>query len=81
MKKEQKIQNWERTQEYNSIELDYSLIDNIEVEGIDHRDAPDFCDAFIAAADYDGRPMTENELEKLNEDGDFRYQAVIDSLY
>jgi hypothetical protein len=38
--------------------MDYKLIDNIEVDGIDFKDCPDFCDAFIASADYDGKPMT-----------------------
>ena len=26
-------------------------------EGIDHRDYPDYCDAFIASAEYDGRDL------------------------
>jgi hypothetical protein len=84
MKKEEKIQNWERSQEYNAKKkfiFDYSLIDNIEVDGINHRDAPDFCDAFIASADYDGREMTEEELEELNEDNDFVYEAVCNWLW
>ncbi len=32
------------------INLDYSQIEDVEVDGIDTRDYPDFCDAFIAAA-------------------------------
>ena len=64
-----------------SNELDYSKIDNVEVDGIDYSDAPDFCDAFICKADYDGRPMTDAELDLLNEDYDYVYQQVENYLY
>ena len=63
------------------INLDYARISDVEVEGIDTADYPDFCDAFIASADYDGREMTDEELDTLNEDGDFVYSAVESHLY
>lgn len=63
------------------IQLDYSLISEVQVEGIDTKDYPDFCDAFIASATYDGREMTEAELEVLNNDGDFVYSQVEKRLY
>lgn len=63
------------------INLDYSKISNVEVENIDFLDLPDFCDAYISYAEYDGRPMTEEELEVLNEDRDFVYEAVINHIY
>ena len=77
------IKKWEKDQEANSKKLltDYSLIDVTEIDGIDHSDAPDFCDAFIASADYDGRPMTQEELDEINDDNDFRYQAVCDWIW
>lgn len=53
------------------IVLDYSKITEIEMDGIDTRDYPDFCDAFVASAMYDGREMTEEELDILNQDGGF----------
>lgn len=61
--------------------LDYSKIDDIEVDGIDMKDYPDFCDAYIASASYEGRDMTELELEQLNEDGGFVYDCVIERLF
>ena len=61
--------------------MDYKLIDNIEVDGIDTKDYPDFCDAFIANADYDGKPMTDEQLDELNEDGDFVYECVQNHLF
>jgi len=63
------------------MEIDYSKISNVYVEGIDHRDAPDFCDAFIASADYDGEPMSDDMLEELNQDGQYVYDAVINQIY
>lgn len=63
------------------IVLDYDLIEDVEVAGIDTSDYPDFCDAYIASATYDGREMTEAELETLNEDSDFVYAAVERKLY
>ena len=61
--------------------MDYKLIDNIEVDGIDTKDYPDFCDAFIASADYDGKPMTNEQLDELNEDSDFVYECVQNHLF
>ena len=60
--------------------MDYKKIDNIEMDGIDTKDYPDFCDAFICSADYDGVPMTEEQLDELNEDGDFLYANIMDYL-
>jgi len=61
--------------------MNYKLIDNIEVDGIDTKDYPDFCDAFIASADYDGKEMTEEQLDELNEDRDFVYECVENHLF
>ena len=61
--------------------MDYKKIDNIEVDGIDTKDYPDFCDAFIASADYDGEPMTDSQLDELNEDSDFVYECVQNHLF
>ena len=63
------------------INLDYAKISDVEVDGIDTRDYPDFCDAFISYAEYDGREMTDEELDTLNEDSDFVYSAVENYLY
>lgn len=75
------IKNRFRTFIYNLGALDYSQIEDVEVDGIDTRDYPDFCDAYIASATYKGRAMTEKELERLNNDGDFVYSAVQKHLY
>ena len=60
--------------------MDYKKIDNIEIDGIDTKDYPDFCDAYISSADYDGIPMTDEQLDELNEDGDYVYEHIMDYL-
>jgi len=56
--------------------LDYSLISNISFDGIEFDDYPDFCDAYIDSADYDGEPMTDGQLELLNDDRDFVFEKL-----
>ena len=56
--------------------MDYKKISNIRVENIDASDHPDYVDAFILSADYEGQPMTDEQLDKINEDGDFILKAV-----
>ncbi len=60
--------------------MDYSKIDNVEIDGIDFKDRPDYSDAHIISADYDGKPMTEEQLEDLNKDSDFVHEEVIKSI-
>ena len=66
---------------YKLTALDYSRIEDVEVEGINTRDYPDFVDAYIARATYKGREMTDAELDRLNDDSDYVYQAVQNKLY
>jgi hypothetical protein len=61
--------------------IDYTKITNVELDGVDTSDYPDFCDAYIVSADYDGEPMSEKMLEKLNEDGEFVHQKVFEQIY
>lgn len=61
--------------------MNYSLIDNIDFDGIDYNDYPDFCDAYISSADYNGKPMTDEQLDELNEDYDFVYNELMKFLY
>lgn len=62
-------------------QLDYSKIDSVEVDGIDTRDYPDFVDAYISYAEYKGKPMSDAQLDRLNEDRDYVYECVQDHLY
>ena len=60
--------------------MDYKKITDVVLDGIDFEDYPDFCDAYIVSADYDGEPMSEDQINKLNEDSDFVYTKVEEFL-
>ena len=61
--------------------MDYKKITNVVLDGINLEDYPDFCDAFIVSADYDGEPMTDDQIDKLNEDSDFVYTKIEEFLF
>ena len=61
--------------------IDYTKISNIVIDGIDTRDYPDFCDAYISSADYDDEPMTDEMLELLNQDSSYVYDCVINQIF
>lgn len=61
--------------------IDYDLIEDVAVDGIDYSDYPDFCDAFIASVTYNGKPMSDEMLDTLNEDYQFVYESVENHLY
>ena len=63
------------------LNFDYSLIDNITFDGIDYADFPDFSDAYIQTADYKGVPMTDDEINLLNEDDDYVHEKLWDYLH
>lgn len=47
------------------MKFDLSKISNVVIADIDPKDYPDFCDAYIESADYDGKEMTEEELDEF----------------
>ena len=61
--------------------LERKLISNVEFEDINHKDAPDYCDAHVVAFEYDGVPATEEQLEELGDDADMVYELLMDYLY
>lgn len=66
----------------NTMKIDINKIDNLEVDGIDTRDYPDFVDAFISYAEIDGEPLTDEQLYELtNEYPDLVYDLVINKLF
>ena len=53
------------------MKLDYSKIDAVLVEGVNHGDFPDYVDAYIESAKYDDptkgyRDLTDDELDSLD---------------
>lgn len=61
--------------------FDYKKITNVVLDGIHHWDYPDYCDAFIDSADYDGKEMTDEQLDELNEDYELIHELVWDNLH
>jgi len=62
--------------------IDIKKIDNMEFEGVDFKDYPDFVDAFLVAADYDGKEMTEEQIDYINDEHyDFVNEQVYDSIF
>ena len=54
----------------------------MEFEGVDFRDYPDFVDAFLVAADYDGKEMTEEQIDYINDEYyEFVNEQVYDSIF
>ena len=63
------------------VKLDYSKIEIVEIDGIDHRDYPKYTDAFISKALIDGVEATDEQLDEINDNDQFRYEAVWDNLH
>jgi hypothetical protein len=61
--------------------IDFNQISDVKVLGINHRDAPDYVDAFIESCLYQGRDATDAELDLINENAEFVYDCVINYLY
>jgi hypothetical protein len=68
------------TPEYEeSKEIDYNTI---ELDGIDTKDYPDFCDAYISYCEYtDGTELSDIDYNKLNDDGDLIHKLVYKKLF
>lgn len=60
--------------------IDFTKVTDIVVDGIDYNDAPDYCDAYIDSCDYNGRPATSEELDAINENSMFVYEAVMENV-
>ena len=51
-----------------------------EWDGIDHSDAPDYCDAYAVRAERDGVELTDEEIEELN-NSDLKLELLMEHLY
>lgn len=63
----------------------YSKVHDIEFDGVDTNDYPDFCDAYISSAtieNEDGtfRDATYEEIEALNDDTAFVYETLLNQI-
>jgi hypothetical protein len=55
---------------------------NLQVDGVDSGDYPDFSDAYFSSGSYeDGTPLTDDELERLADlAGDVLWEMAFDRL-
>ena len=60
--------------------IDFNKIHNIEFDGVDHSDYPDYCDAYILSCEIDGIEATEEQLNEINNDRDFVYEKLFNYL-
>jgi hypothetical protein len=66
------------------VKLNNRVVVDIEVDGIDTRDYPDFCDAYFSGAAWEdtGESLTADELEQLqDENPELLYDKVIDHVF
>ena len=61
--------------------MNIELISEITVDGIDMADYPRFCDAFIDGALYDGKQMTDKQVDEINENSEFVHKCVTENLF
>ena len=62
--------------------MDLSKVDDLEFDGIDSKDHPDYSDAYICRGCYDGKEMTEEQIEDLNyNEREFVYEALMNYLF
>lgn len=56
---------------------------SLQVDGVNSRDYPDFCDAYFGYGEYaDGTPLTHAELVELTDrNGDVVNERAYDSLH
>lgn len=57
------------------------IVKNLEIDGVNHRDYPDFCDAYFSHAEYEnGTWLTDAELEELRDvHGDVLHEMAFES--
>lgn len=60
------------------MQINLSQIENMEFEGVDFSDYPDFVDAFLVSAEINGRDLTEEEIDYLNDE---HYEFVNESVF
>ena len=61
--------------------MNYKYIEDITFDGIDHNDYPDYCDAYIDSAFYNGKEMTQEQIDEINEDREFVMKELMNHLF
>lgn len=56
--------------------IDFDKVEVLNVDGIDMKDYPKFCDAYIDEALIDGVRASDEELDVINENSYFLMDAI-----
>ncbi len=64
-----------RNDKYTKIEY-FNELECVEVDGVDSKDYPDFCDAFFSYAEHNGRPLEDDELIELT----IKYPDILNEM-
>jgi hypothetical protein len=64
-----------------NFDINFEKLSNIEVDNIDTADHPDYVDAFISYAEYEGQPVSDDVLDYINNHSSFVYEQVMKRLY
>lgn len=62
------------------MEMTLSDIEIVNIGGIDPNDYPDFADAYIESAVYQGEYLSDAQLDELNENRPFVVEWVLEWL-
>ena len=57
----------------------HPVLTDVIIDGVDTKDYPDFCDAFIVSCCIDGKEATEEEIDAL--DGEQVYDEIWKSQF
>ena len=61
--------------------INFDKVEILEVDGVNHNDYPKYCDAFISQANYDGKPMSDEMINEINDNyPDFVYIQVMEQI-
>ncbi len=61
--------------------MNYKKLTNITVEGLEGSDYPDFANAYISGAEYNGKELTDDQLDEVNENSLFVHDCAINQLF
>jgi hypothetical protein len=64
-------------------EIHFDKVTDIQFDpnSINKNDHPDYVDAEIISAEYYGEPMSETEINQLNENHEFVHEKLMEFLY
>jgi len=63
------------------MKIDFRKVEVIDVDSVHDWDYPDYCDAYISEANYNGKPVTDEQLDEINDNDQFRYEAIWEYLH